>query len=89
MLPGPQKWPEREAKHYLPVELRPKMRGDLPPYPDVSTYSAILRYGCDTAFTLRWITYVLFPTSLAVVQDGHLQRVTIPEAYVQFTSLTS
>jgi hypothetical protein len=28
--------------------------------------------------------------SLAVAQDGHLQRVTIPEAaYVQFTSLTS
>ena len=29
-------------------------------------------------------------TSLAVAQDGHLQRVTIPEAaYVQFASLTS
>ena len=28
--------------------------------------------------------------SLAVAQDGHLQRVTIPEhAYVQFASLTS
>ena len=28
--------------------------------------------------------------ALAVAQDGHLQRVTIPEtAYVQFTSLTS
>jgi len=28
--------------------------------------------------------------SLAVAQDGHLQRVTIPEAaYVQFGSLTS
>jgi len=27
--------------------------------------------------------------SLAVAQDGHLQRVTIPDAaYVQFTSLT-
>jgi hypothetical protein len=29
-------------------------------------------------------------TSLAVAQDSHLQRVTIPEAaYVQFASLTS
>ena len=28
--------------------------------------------------------------SLAIAQDGHLQRVTIPEtAYVQFASLTS
>jgi hypothetical protein len=32
-----KKWLERETKHYLPVELRLKIRGDFPPYPDVST----------------------------------------------------
>jgi hypothetical protein len=39
-----------------------------------------------------WLFEPTQPTSpsLEVAQDGHLQRVTIPEAaYVQFTSLTS
>jgi len=41
-------------------------------------------------YNLRLVQPLRQDSALAVAQDGHLQRVTIPEAaYVQFASLTS